>query len=160
MQKKVAEEWRDTTTKKEWKCLFTQTGVKWSLFWKLDYYNPTKMGATDMMHNLFLGLVQFHVQEVLGIDEVQAEERGRLVMDKEINSTKQALASLNTKALDQVCISILKKLCAQSRIDLGAKKKLKKKNLVQTLKVGHSLVAFMRPMGSYSHFEKLGTLSG
>ena len=61
MQKKAAEEWRDTTTKKEGKHLFTQTGVRWSLFWKLDYYNPTKMGAADTMHNLFLGLVQFHV---------------------------------------------------------------------------------------------------
>ena len=100
MQKKAVEEWRDATTKKKWKCLFTQTGVRWSPFWKLDYYDPTRMGAADTMHNLFLGLVQFYVREVLKIDEVQAEERGRPVMDKEINSAKQALASLNTKALD------------------------------------------------------------
>ena len=91
---------------------------------------------------------------------MQAEGKGRLVTDKEINGTKQALASSNTKALDQVCIPVLRELCAQNRIDPGAKKKLKKENLVQILKVGHSLVAFMRPMGSYSHFEKLGTLSG
>ena len=65
MQKKAAQKWRDATTKKEQKRLFTQTGVRWSPFWKLDYYDPTKMGAVDMMHNLFLGLVQSHVQEVL-----------------------------------------------------------------------------------------------
>ena len=159
MQKKAGEEWRDTTTKKKRKCLFTQTGVRWLLFWKLDYYDPTKMGAADMMHNLFLGLVQFHVREVLGIDKVQAEERGRPVTDKEINGAKQALASLNTKALDRVCVPILRELCAQNGIDLGVKKKLKKKHLVQILKVGHSPVTFMRPMGSYSHFERLGTLS-
>ena len=127
MQKETVEEWRDTTTKKEWKCLFKQTGVRWLLFWNLDYYDPTKMGAVDTMHNLFLGLVQSHVWEVLGIDEVQADETSRLVTDKEINSTKQALASLNTKALDWVCVPILRELCAQNRIDLGAKKKLKKK---------------------------------
>ena len=88
------------------------------------------------------------------------KERGRPVTDKEINGAKQALASLNTKALDQVCVPVLMELCAQNGIDLGVKKKLKKKNLVQILEVGHSLVAFMRPMGSYSHFEKSGTLSG
>ena len=91
---------------------------------------------------------------------MQAEERGRPVTDKEINGTKQALASLNTKALDRVRVPILRELCAQNGIDLGAKKKLKKKILVQIPKVGHSLVAFMRPMGFYSHFKKLGTLSG
>ena len=91
---------------------------------------------------------------------MQAEETSRPVMDKEINDAKQALVSLNTKALDQVCIPVLRELCAQNGIDLGVKKKLKKKNLVQILKVGHSLVAFMRPMGSYSHFEKSGTHSG
>ena len=74
MQKKAAEEWRDATTKKERKHLFAQTGVRWSPFWKLDYYDPTTMVAVDTMHNLFLGLVQFHVREVLGIEDVQAEK--------------------------------------------------------------------------------------
>ena len=99
MQKKAAEEWRDATTKKEQKRLFAQTGIRWSPFWKLDYYDPTRMGAADTMHNLFLGLVQFHVREVLGIEEVQAEA-GCQVTDKEINNAKHALVTLNTKALD------------------------------------------------------------
>jgi hypothetical protein len=88
------------------------------------------MGAADTMHNLFLGLVQFHVREVLGIEEVQAEA-GRPVTDKEINGAKHALATLNTKALDRVRISVLRELCAQNGIDLGAKKKLKKKNILK-----------------------------
>ena len=141
MQKKAAEEWRDATTKKERKHLFAQTGIRWSPFWKLDYYNPTRMGAMDTMHNLFLGLVQFHMQEVLGIDDAQTEEH-RLAMDKEMNDAKHALATLNTKALDRVRIPILRELCAQNGIDLGVNKKLKKKNLVQMLTVGYLLVAF------------------
>ena len=140
MQKKAAEEWRDATTKKEWKNLFAQTGVRWSPFWKLYYYDPTRMGAVDTMHNLFLGLVQFHVQEVLEIEDVQAEAHCP-VMDKEMNDAKCALATLNTKVLGQVRIPVLRELCAQNRIDLGAKKKLKKKSLVQMLTVGHLLVA-------------------
>jgi len=143
MQKKAAEEWRDAITKKERKRLFAQTGVRWSPFWKLDYYDPTKMGAADTMHNLFLGLVQFHVREVLGIEEVQAKaEAGRPVTDKEINGAKHALATPNTKALDRVRIPVLRELCAQNGIDLGGKKKLKRSNLVQMLKVGHLLVVY------------------
>ena len=141
MQKKAAEEWRDATTKKERKRLFAQTGVRWSPFWKLDYYDPTRMGAADTMHNLFLGLVQFHVREVLGIDDAQTEEH-RPATDKEMNGAKHALATLNTKALDRVRIPILRELCAQNGIDLGMNKKLKKKNLVQMLTVGHLLVVF------------------
>jgi hypothetical protein len=141
MQKKAAEEWRDATTKKERKRLFAQTGVRWSPFWKLDYYDPTTMVAVDTMHNLFLGLVQFHVREVLGIEDAQAEKH-RPVTDKEMNDAKRALATLNTKALDRVRIPVLRELCTQNRIDLGVKKKEKKKNLVQMLTVGHLLVAF------------------
>ena len=141
MQKKAAEEWRDATTRKERKHLFAQTGVRWSPFWKLDYYDPTRMGAVDTMHNLLLGLVQFHVREVLGIDDVQAEEH-RPVTDEEMNIAKRALATLNTKTLGRVRIPVLRKLCAHKEIDLGMKKKLKKKNIVQMLTVGCLLVVF------------------
>jgi hypothetical protein len=156
MQKKAAEEWRDATTKKERKRLFAQTGVRWSPFWKLEYYDPTKMGAADTMHNLFLGLVQFHVREVLGIEDAQAEEH-RPVTGKEMNDAKRAMDTLNTKALNRARIPVLRELCAQNGIDLGEKKRLKKKNLVQMLSVGHLLVAFE---WDYSHLEILGTHSG
>ena len=141
MQKKAAEEWRDATTKKERKHLFAQTGVRWSPFWKLDYYDPTRMGAVDAMHNLFLGLVQFHVREVLGIEDAQTEKH-RPATVKEMNGAKLALATLNTKALHRVRIPVLRELCAQNGIDLGVKKRLKTKYLVQMLTVGHLLVAF------------------
>ena len=143
MQKKAAEEWRDATSKKERKCLFAQTGVRWSPFWKLDYYDPTKMGAADTMHNLFLGLVQYHVREVLGIEDAHVEEQ-RPVTDKEMNGAKRALAILNTKALDRVRIPVLRELCVQNGIDLGVRRKLKKKDLVQMLTVGYLLVVFER----------------
>jgi hypothetical protein len=92
------------------------------------------MGAADTKHNLFLGLVQFHVREVLGIEDAQAKEH-RPVTGKEMNGAKRALATLNTKALNRVRIPVLRELCAQNGIDLGEKKRLKKKNLVQTLTI-------------------------
>ena len=99
------------------------------------------MGAVDAMHNLFLGLVQFHVREVLGIEDAQTEKH-RPVTVKEMNSAKRALATPNIKALQRVPISVLRELCAQTGIDLGVKKKLTKKYLVQMLTVGHLLMAF------------------
>ena len=70
---------------------------------------------------------------------MQVEEH-HPVTDKEMNGTKCALATLNTKALDRLCIPILRELCAQNRIKV--RKKLKKKNLVQMLTVGHLLVVY------------------
>lgn len=48
------------------------------------------MVVVDAMHNLFLGLVQFHIRKVLGIstEEAQADE-GCPVTKKEINKTKR-----------------------------------------------------------------------
>ena len=62
------------------------------------------------------------------------------VTDKEMNGAKCALATLNTKALDQLRIPILRELCAQNEIEV--RKKLKKKNLVQMLTVGHLLAVY------------------
>ena len=70
---------------------------------------------------------------------MQVEEH-HPVTDKEMNGTKCTLATLKTKALDRLHIPILKELCAQNRIEV--RKKLKKKNLVQMLIVGHLLAVY------------------
>ena len=132
--KKAAEEWRDATTTSERKRLFKKNGVRWSPFWNLEYYNPTKMVVADPMHNLFLGLVQFHIREVLGIsnEEVQ-DDPGHPVTEKEMDNAKRVLSALNTKALHRARIPVLNKLCAENGISLKFGKRLKKKYLVQQL---------------------------
>jgi hypothetical protein len=132
--KKAAEEWRDATTASERKRLFKKNGIRWSPFWNLEYYEPTKMVVTDPMHNLFLGLVQFHIREVLGISIEEAQnDQGRPVTEKEMDNAKRHLGALDTKALDRTRIPVLKKLCGENGINLKFGKKLKKKNLIQQL---------------------------
>lgn len=132
--KKAAEDWRDAETAGKRKRLFKQTGVRWTPFWKLDYYDPTRMATIDIMHNLFLGLVQFHVREVLGVEDAQAEE-DHPATTKELENARKGVAALNLKALNRSRVSVLKNLCTENGINVSTTKKLKKKHLIQLLTV-------------------------
>ena len=132
--KKAAEDWKDAETAGERNRLFKQNGVRWTPFWKLDYYDPTKMGTVDVMHNLFLGLVQFHVREVLGIEDAQAEEDHSVTIE-ELEKARRGVAALNLKALNRLRVSVLKVLCTENGIDISVARKPKKKTLIQLLTV-------------------------
>jgi hypothetical protein len=92
------------------------------------------MGTVDVMHNLFLGLVQFHVWEVLGVEDAQAEEDHSVTI-KELENARRGVAALNLKALNQLRVSVLKVLCTENRIDISAARKPKEKHLIQLLMV-------------------------
>jgi len=47
--------------------IFAQTGVRWSELLRLPYFDPTRFVVIDVMHNLFLGLISKHFQDILGI---------------------------------------------------------------------------------------------
>ena len=111
------------------KHLFKQNGVRWTPFWKLDYYDSTKMGTVDVMHNLFLGLVQFHVQEFMGVEDAQAKEDNHSITIKELEKARRGVATLNLKALNRLRVSVLNVLCTENGIDISKAKKLKKKTL-------------------------------
>jgi hypothetical protein len=46
---------------------FASSGVKWSELLRLPYFDPTRFVVIDAMHNLFLGLINEHFQNTLGI---------------------------------------------------------------------------------------------
>ena len=64
-------------TKSEQDAAFASSGVKWSELLRLPYFDPTRFVVIDAMHNLFLGLINEHFQNILGI---------RLDKDKEQRS--------------------------------------------------------------------------
>jgi len=64
-------------TKPEQDAAFASSGVRWSELLRLPYFDPTRFVVVDAMHNLFLGLINEHFQNILGI---------RLDKDKEQNS--------------------------------------------------------------------------
>jgi hypothetical protein len=69
----MAEEWLAATSKSERDRIFKRTGVRWSELLRLPYWDPTRSIVVDGMHNLFLNLVKYHIEEVVGLrEEVKA----------------------------------------------------------------------------------------
>ena len=62
-----AQAYKDSTTGVESEVIFAQTGVRWSELLRLPYFDPTRFVVIDAMHNLFLGLINKHFQDILGI---------------------------------------------------------------------------------------------
>jgi len=62
-----AQAYKDSTTEVESDVIFAQTGVRWSELLRLPYFDPTRFVVIDAMHNLFLGLINKHFQDILGI---------------------------------------------------------------------------------------------
>ena len=68
-----AEAWRDAQTSKERDEIFAEHGVQWSEFWRLPYWNPSRMLVIDSMHCILEGLVHYHCRYVLELDLKQAK---------------------------------------------------------------------------------------
>ena len=62
-----AQAYKDSATEVESDAIFAQTGVRWSELLRLPYFDPTRFVVIDVMHNLFLGLINKHFQDILGI---------------------------------------------------------------------------------------------
>jgi hypothetical protein len=60
--------WRDAQTVNERITLFNKYGVRWSSFWLLEYWDPTKQLVIDSMHCILEGLVQYQCRQVLRLD--------------------------------------------------------------------------------------------
>jgi hypothetical protein len=140
--KRAAKRYRDTTTKAERKRIFRETGVRWSVVWKLEYWNPTRMVAVDGMHALFLGLVLWHFTNVLGINETENKKRRTpeivQALRKERKSSKELAKA--RKALQEEDLAALKK-CSMSALQILAEEQklmnvssmIKKKDLISRL---------------------------
>ncbi len=72
---KAAVEWRDAPTVAAKKRLAKHTGIRWSELLRLPYWDPTSHVVIDGMHNLFLGLVQYHFRHVIGLDRVGGNQK-------------------------------------------------------------------------------------
>ncbi|KIJ09585.1 hypothetical protein PAXINDRAFT_43002, partial [Paxillus involutus ATCC 200175] len=61
----ATQHWRDAATKKERDNIFKETRIRWSELLRLPYWDPMRSMVVDGMHNLFLGLVQFHFRDLI-----------------------------------------------------------------------------------------------
>lgn len=45
-----------------------RTGIRWTPFIELDYYDPVECMTLDVMHNVFLGVVKKYIQKLISVD--------------------------------------------------------------------------------------------
>jgi Transposase family tnp2 len=69
-----AERWRDGTLAEQ-KDIFHEHGIRWSEFWRLSYWRPSRQLAVDVMHCILEGLAQNHTRRVLKLTTKSASER-------------------------------------------------------------------------------------
>jgi hypothetical protein len=72
-----ATRWRDATTSAEQEKLFNMYGIRWSEFWRLPYWNPTRQLVVDSMHCILEGLVRHHSVDVLELTTASSLTRAK-----------------------------------------------------------------------------------
>ena len=133
-----ARKWQSATSQKERKRLYGKTGVRHSVLMELEYWNPTTMVPVDCMHLFFIGLLQYHVRTVLGMDSIATHNpKVAKITTKQLDDARNMLLQSGTKSLDlkALKIDVLKILCEEMGIDVKRPGKIRKEDLIELLKV-------------------------
>lgn len=120
--REAAEHWRDAPSASARKALYKEHGIRWSALWGLSYFDPTRSVIVDGMHNLFEGLVAYHIRTVLGIDRPDEQRR----REKSANPEQLALARAvlakhpppTRQKLERMTIPVLTALCVERKLAL------------------------------------------
>ena len=117
--KAMAEEWLAAPSKVDRDIIFKRTGVRWSELLRLSYWDPTRFIVVDAMHNLFLNLVKYHIEHVVGLRE---DEKAVFppATTEEMTVAREVWAKgvTNKNQLKKVNIPALLGLCAENEISL------------------------------------------
>jgi hypothetical protein len=119
----MVEQWKDAPSKAARDRIFKETGIRWSELLRLPYWDPTRSVVVDAMHNLFLGLVKFHCQTVLGFQVAANPDESEGVVPatpQEMIKARQLWAKGVTREnqLKKIKIPALLGLCAELDIPL------------------------------------------
>lgn len=122
--RKQAFTWKNAKSKQQREKLWAQFGVRWSVLWRLPYWNPIKQLVIDSMHALLEGAIQYHFREILRLSEeytTKPEQTFKLELDVD-DLKADALTRMDSKAdLEKVKAHarlIIKRLTAS--VDNGA----------------------------------------
>jgi hypothetical protein len=144
--RKVATQWRDASSMSERKHIFKEQGIRWSELLRLPYWDPTAQIVVDGMHNLFLGVVQHHVRDILGFDdEKQAKARAAQKQKPRCAQTDNPSLSIPIKTQQRVetltlmKVPQLKELCRGANLKGYSRPGVKKADLINMLMVSSSI---------------------
>ncbi|KAJ7188213.1 hypothetical protein C8R46DRAFT_878083 [Mycena filopes] len=112
-----AEKYRTAPTQAEAQAHFNRSGVRWTEFLRLPYFDLPKMLVIDSMHNLFLGLLKEHFRNILGFRPTSSPPTPTPIDVLEINITPTALNPLPTKITE---LDSLRKALALLRQPMSA----------------------------------------
>jgi hypothetical protein len=134
----MAGEWLAASSKTERDRIFKNTGVRWSELLRLSYWDPTRFIVVDAMHNLFLNLVKYHIEHVVGLREDEKTVFPPATTE-EMKVAREVWAKgvTNKNQLKKVKIPALLGLCAESEISLPVPegRRLKRDVIVNALLV-------------------------
>jgi hypothetical protein len=68
-----AELWKNADSEKNAQRIFNENGMRWSELLRLPYCDVAHFVVVDAMHNLFLGLIKTHYEEIVGFREKKAQ---------------------------------------------------------------------------------------
>ena len=102
-----AEQWRDAPSIAECERLFKEHGVRWSVLWRLPYWDPARQLVVDAMHCILEGLVAHHSRKLLGITDENTsrtpEASPAFRYDfKTLTTDTATVLSMTTKEMSQV----------------------------------------------------------
>ncbi|KAF7335223.1 hypothetical protein MSAN_02355600 [Mycena sanguinolenta] len=70
-----AELYRTAPTQRDAQACFDKTGLRWTEFLRLPYFDLPTMVVVDSMHNLFLGLLKEHFRHILGLRSTKSKKK-------------------------------------------------------------------------------------
>jgi hypothetical protein len=136
--KEDAQKWRNATSPKERKRLYSKTGIRHSVLMELEYWDPTTMVPVDGMHIFFIGLLQHHARTVLGMDSAGSRPVRETTL-KQVEDARKMLLHTSTESLDlklgALTVDVLKVLCDERGISLKSSGEHRKGELIGLLKV-------------------------
>jgi hypothetical protein len=121
IHRQQAEAWRDAPSEATRMALFHQSGVRWSEFLRLDYFDPSSFLVFDTMHGWFLNAFENHIRTIFGISLDKASGDGLFVSARpagphttphEYLETLKTLQAKRYSELGQIKKLILYDVCA------------------------------------------------
>lgn len=120
--RRIAQEWLDADAKTRDK-IFEDTGIRWTEFLNLPYWNPITNLVIDSMHNLYLGLLQRHCRKVWGMNlEYDDSNEGLLTTpppiptEERMERGREALRAGSLAKLNRCTRPVLWYLCEERNL--------------------------------------------
>ena len=120
-----ANEWLEASSPARRRKLYKETGIRWSEFLRLPYWDPTTCVVIDPMHNILLGIAAYHCRVILGIQELKTADKTVPVNinEDDLDRAREKLRNHPTKqSMKTFTVPILTALCEELELHVSPSK--------------------------------------